>query len=210
MFKFFNKRKAAKVLSSSEALKFRSGRNLLECEFFKTPKGHWMMEDQDGNIITITQRDTDVINFVIEYFGEYYPDALKDAQKEAKRCLPNKPYYNYRVAWLLIMCNLSEYDGNKDINSKGIIRLEYVNCPLRGWCKSEGVRCNPRFNSKLSRQQLMVMRMLYQRQSIQEIADTLCLSPRTVENHRRYALGKLKLHSTSDFIAWAANHKMFD
>jgi DNA-binding NarL/FixJ family response regulator len=49
-----------------------------------------------------------------------------------------------------------------------------------------------------------VLRMLAHGESVKEIADRLCISVKTVTNHRANILSKLDLHSTADLVRYAA------
>ncbi|XOF33628.1 MAG: response regulator [Candidatus Electrothrix sp. YB6] len=49
-----------------------------------------------------------------------------------------------------------------------------------------------------------IFRLLAQGKSVTDIADTLCISTKTVTNHRANILSKLELHSTVDLVRYAA------
>jgi DNA-binding NarL/FixJ family response regulator len=55
-----------------------------------------------------------------------------------------------------------------------------------------------------------VMRLLAQGVSTREVADRLCISPKTVENHRTNIMGKLGLHSGIELIRYAARLGIID
>jgi DNA-binding NarL/FixJ family response regulator len=55
-----------------------------------------------------------------------------------------------------------------------------------------------------------IMRLLAEGRSPREIGDQLCISPKTVENHRTSIMGKLGLHSTMDLVRYAARLGLID
>lgn len=55
-----------------------------------------------------------------------------------------------------------------------------------------------------------IMRMLAEGVGPREIADKLCISPKTVENHRANIMKKLDLHSTMELVRYAAKLGLID
>ncbi len=55
-----------------------------------------------------------------------------------------------------------------------------------------------------------IMRMLAEGVGPKEIADKLCISPKTVENHRANIMKKLDLHSTMELVRYAAKLGLID
>jgi len=55
-----------------------------------------------------------------------------------------------------------------------------------------------------------VLRLVTEGKTAKEIAETLFLSRRTVENYKNSILKKLNLHKTSDLIKYAIEHKIID
>lgn len=55
-----------------------------------------------------------------------------------------------------------------------------------------------------------ILRLTAEGQSKNKIADHLCISPRTVENHRANLMAKLDLHSTLEMVRYAAKIGLID
>lgn len=55
-----------------------------------------------------------------------------------------------------------------------------------------------------------VMRLLAEGSTPKEIADKLCISPKTVENHRANIMKKLDVHSTMELVRYAARLGLID
>jgi RNA polymerase sigma factor (sigma-70 family) len=55
-----------------------------------------------------------------------------------------------------------------------------------------------------------VLRLLAEGLSTKEIAEKLCISPKTVENHRANTMNKLGLHSTVELVRYAARLGLID
>ena len=55
-----------------------------------------------------------------------------------------------------------------------------------------------------------VMRLLAEGATPKEVADKLCISPKTVENHRANIMKKLGIHSTMDLVRYAARLGLID
>lgn len=62
----------------------------------------------------------------------------------------------------------------------------------------------------LSERELDVLRLVADGKTAKEIADSLFISPRTVENYKNNMLSKLGLHKTSDLIKYAIKNKIVD
>ncbi len=65
------------------------------------------------------------------------------------------------------------------------------------------------YASLTSREQ-EILRHLAEGKSLKEISDKLCISPKTVENHRTNIMAKLDLHSTMELVRYAARLGLID
>jgi DNA-binding CsgD family transcriptional regulator len=179
-----------------------------DTEFYTTPEGDVMI--REGNSLrALTETDRDFISDMIRTIREFYPDAFDALCKEYVKSQINREYYEFLIVRRFIKCNFGEYDNKLDIAEGGSFNFEFVGCPLRGECKYDRCICQPRFNSSLSKRELEVMKMIYERYSIEEIAERLFISIETVKNHRKNSLRRLGLHTTADFMDYANKNHLF-
>lgn len=187
--------------------------DLRNTEFYATSKGRIMIEDGILPLREYEQSDKDFTAEMLEKIKEFYPEAFAALCESFTPSRLNKDFYEYRMVHRFIRCNFSEYDITPDVDNNGVFRFEFVKCPQRGdmgECKHCGIICNPKFNSKLSEREEEVMKRFYYSERVQDIADALCISIETVKKHKRNALLRLKLHSLSDFVSYAARNKMYE
>lgn len=62
----------------------------------------------------------------------------------------------------------------------------------------------------LSPRETEVLQLLCRGKNVQEIADTLFLSERTIEKHKSNLFQKTKTQNTVNLVLWALHHKFFD
>ncbi len=62
----------------------------------------------------------------------------------------------------------------------------------------------------LNERELDILRLVVDGKTTKEIAQTMFLSPRTVENYKNSILKKLNLHRTSDLIKYSLENKILD
>ena len=62
----------------------------------------------------------------------------------------------------------------------------------------------------LSTREREVLQMLSEGRKTKEIADELCISPKTVESHRKRIMDKLGLHSVAELTKYAVRHGITD
>lgn len=182
---------------------------LLNFEFYGTPSGSVMIEQEGSSLRAYEQTDREFTHAILDRISDFYPEAFSALCETYQPVRANKPYFEYRMVHRFIRCNFSEYDNKLDVD-QGVFRFEFIPCPMRGECKYCGIICNPKFNSKLSERELQVMRLYATSNKAEKIADTLFISIETVKKHKRNSLLKLGLHSLSDFIVYAAKNQLFE
>lgn len=164
----------------------------------------------DGKTEEVTEKNTELIEEILQRIETFYPKALKALNEVYEKSSLNLPYYKYLRVRRFLRCNFGLLDTKDHDDEDGVFNFEKVICPLRGECKYEQIICMPKFASKLSEGEMRVMRLYYQNESIDHIADNLYLSGNTVRNHIKASFKKLKLHSQAEFISYASRNHLFD
>lgn len=178
-------------------------------EFYTTPEGDVMIRE-DNNLRELVETDREFISEFLQVLKEFYTEAFNALCSEYVSSKINRNYYEFLIVRRFVKCNFGEYDNRLDITEGGSFNFEFVGCPLRGECKYDRCICQPRFNSNLSARELEVMRLFYQRYGVEEISDRLHISMETVKNHRKNALRRLALKSTTDFVEYAHRNNLFN
>ena len=179
-------------------------------EFYMFEGELWCKSD-DGKNTIVDETQTELIKYMLDGIRERYPLAYKALTKVYQKSALNVPYYQFLIVKRFCKCNFGKLDGTKDdVESNGKFNFEKVECPLRGECSFEGVICSPKFNSKLSEQELRVMKLVYQGKQKEEIAETLYISPYTVKNHIKSVYLKLGIHEKSEFIRYVTENNLFN
>lgn len=163
-----------------------------------------------GSSEEVTENDHSLIEEILERIETYYPKALKALNECYSKSSLNVPYYNYLRVRRFLRCNFGELDTKDHDDSGGVFNFEKIQCPLRCECKYNGIICLPEFDSKLSDAEMRVMRLYYNNESIDRIADNLYLSGNTVRNHIKASFRKLGIHSQGEFITYANRNHLFD
>lgn len=159
----------------------------------------------DRNIQVLTSDNSDVINTILDIVEKNYADAYSALQECYDSSKLNVPYYRYRMANRFIRCNCGAFDTLKtDIDDKGYLNLEQVDCPLRGSgdCIYEGVICMPSRSSILSPRQEELAALLAEGRTNWDIADLMKISISTVHNMIQVIKNKLKIQNTGQIVAW--------
>jgi DNA-binding NarL/FixJ family response regulator len=60
--------------------------------------------------------------------------------------------------------------------------------------------------SRLTDREREVFQLVVEGHTNPQIADILCISPKTVDNHRTRLMEKLSVHSTAELLRYAAKH----
>lgn len=168
--------------------------------WYSSPSGHKKL----------VAEDRDFIREMISKIEEFYPEAYKELCQQYSKCAANLLHYQYKIVWRFCKCNFGVIDNVADIAGNGKMNFEHVACPLRGECKGENVICHPRFNAKISESEKRVLKLLYNGMSKDNIADELCLSVHTVNNHIRNAYQRIGIHEKAEFIKYVNDHKLWE
>ena len=178
-------------------------------EFYTIDSEVWYLTS-DGRNERLDESKTDVIASVLDKMMECYPDAYKALSEYYQRSAGNVRYYRFLISQRFCKCNFGRLDTAEfDHRSQSPFSFEKVQCPLRGECPLEGVVCMPKFNSRLSRKELDVMRLIYEGFNIEEVAEALFLSPYTIKNHIKSVYAKLGIHEKSEFVQYASKNHLF-
>lgn len=178
-------------------------------EFYITPKGDIMIHCQDG-VRMLQVSDRTFVSGMIKVIQEFYPEALSSLSKVFEKLRFASAIHEFNIVRRFIKCNWGKFDSVMDIDQFGNLNFEEVECPLRGECTLEGIVCKPKFNSKLSERELEIMRLFYASQTLEEIAEKLCLSIETVKTHKRNAFKRVKVHSLPEFFLYAKQNHLFE
>ena len=157
----------------------------------------------------VTEKDTGLIDEMLGRIENFYPEAMNALNEVYEKSSRNIPYYKYLRVRRFLKCNFGNLDTSDHDDNDGFFCFEKIHCPLRGECKYEGVICIPEFNSKLSEAEKRVMKLYYDNDSIDRIADSLYLSGHTVRNHIKASYAKLGIHSRAEFIKYASKNHLF-
>lgn len=144
-----------------------------------------------------------------ERIENFYPEAHKALKEEYRFFGFNPSLMRYRMVVRFCKCNFGTIDRSRDDIDMTGLNFEHVSCPLRGECRLEGIVCHPKFDSKISKAEERVLKLLYEGLCIEDIAARLYLSPLTCRNHIRNAYTRLGLHDKAGFIKYADNHNLF-
>lgn len=163
----------------------------------------------DGRSEEVTEKSKDLIEEILERIENFYPEAHKALNESYKKSQMNQSYFDFLRVRRFLKCNFGDLDTSDHDDKHGVFNFEKIHCPLRGECKFEEIICMPKFNSKLSKAEKRVMKLYYENQSIDRIADNLYLSGHTVKNHIKAAYAKLGVHTQAEFISYANKNHLF-
>lgn len=182
---------------------------LINIEFYTFEDEVWF-RTSDGKNEQLTEDSREVIYFMINQTKELYPDAHRKLNKLFDKLSFSPKLQQFRIVKRFCKCNFGEiHQTRQDIDAKGRFHFEKVACPLRGECDMENVVCNPKFNSRISDSEMRVLELVYKGCEKEHIADTLCLSLHTVNNHIRNAYTRLGFHEKAEFIDYAHRNNLF-
>ncbi len=174
-----------------------------DIEFHTTPEGDVIIKQAESTYKELVESDTEFINHMVDRIKNDYTecyDELKDVYSKSSK---NLPYFKFLCVRRFIKCNFANHDTQKtDIDPEGNFFFEQVQCPLRGECRSYGIICNAKRNTKLSSTEMRILKMYCEPMEIREIADQLYISIRTAETHIKNIRRKLDLHSKAELMKY--------
>lgn len=176
-------------------------------EFFTFEEDVWYSMP-DGSQHKLVEKD-ELVRMLYDHIGEFYPEALAKLEDRFSSFSRNIVYYRYKIVRMFCKCNFGVIDNVPDIDQNEVFHFEHVPCPLRGECSMEGIVCHPKFNSKISEAEMRVLELIYRGVPREKIADRLCLSPHTVNNHVKNAYQRIGARGNAEFIAYANTHNLF-
>lgn len=172
-------------------------------EFFNASQGKVAIQD-NNSIYYLEQKDIAIIETILEETKKYV-GTYERLQQVYQSSIMNSNYYNYRMALRFCRCNCGKLDNlSKDIDEDGHFHLEEVECPLRGTgdCLDEGIICLPRRQSILTEREREITELL-KTKTLEEIAESLSLSMRTVYNHIQSIKKKTMLSTVAQIATLA-------
>lgn len=177
-------------------------------EIYSFENDVWYRTPENSHI-RLSENDREFIISMIAKIQEFYPKAYKRLSELYARCSANLPYFQYKIVWRFCKCNFGNIDNINDLSKSGKFNFEHIACPLRGECICEGIICHPEFNSKISDSEMRVLKMVYDGDDVEHIAEQLCLSTYTVKNHIRNAYNRIGVHEKAEFIKYAKDNKLW-
>lgn len=167
----------------------------MELEFYTYDDEIWY-RNEDGETRQLTEEDREVVREMYTIIQDQYTEAFQELERIYEKSSYDVRLYQYNIVRRFIKCNLGNIDTSKlDMEADLSLNIERVPCPLRGECKYEGIICNAKFNSHLTKQEERVARLLVSGEKKEHIADMLFISQHTVSNHIRNIYIKLDIHS---------------
>lgn len=185
--------------------------SLRNIEFYSTPDNEVMIKplDEPVHLLSETGKENrDFITSFISYLTTFYTEAWKALSDVYSRKEPNRINYEYWIVSRFILCNFSEYDTNTiDIDAMGRFNFEEVKCPIRRECPLHNICCKPNFNTTLTFREMNILRLIVERNTVEEIAPKLHISPHTVSSHIRNIHIKTSTRNIADLVNyWFTNN----
>lgn len=180
---------------------------LQNIEFYNTPDGAVMLKRHGQPLRELLQSDRDIIEPMLAALRDRYPVAFSRLSELYSTSEANRWVFEYKMIHRFCRCNFGEYDQyNPDIDRAGAFHFEEVRCPLRGECIHEGVICKPELNTRLSRREHDVIKLIADGYQAQDIADELYISIATVNRHRENIKAKLRLRNIGEIVSYYHNN----
>lgn len=171
--------------------------NSRRIEFFISPNGVVMYEEEGQIVRQLTEKDRELIDRVLELAKNYYPEAFDALSKMFATSKPNLPHYLYLMAHKFIRCNFGRFDGlTWDIDGD-VMHIEDIVCPARLECPMAGIICRPKPFGLTAREK-EIASMSSSGSSYDEISERLGISHSTIKNTLQIIRKKLGLCTSKD------------
>lgn len=168
-----------------------------QIEFFITPEGRVMVQDQGKGFYEFTPKERDLCLYIKDIIRNQYPEAFDAICEVYQKSQLNKPHFDFLVTHRFIRCNFGKFDGLTFDIDDGIMHIEEVACPIRCECKFANVICKPK-PLGLSKREAEITRMSVSGQTYDEISRSLGISRSTIKNIIQGVKKKLSLSSSKD------------
>lgn len=166
-------------------------------EFFISPNGVVMYEEQGKEVRQLQERDRDLIEHVLTLVKSYFPEAFDALTKMYAASKPNLMHYQFLIAHKFIRCNFGKFDGLTWDIDNGALHIEDIVCPARLECPMAGVICRPKPFGLTTREK-EIASMSCSGNSYDEISERLGISHSTIKNTLQIIRQKLRLKSSRD------------
>lgn len=175
--------------------------NFNNIEFHTSPEGEILIKTGNDPMRELTEKDIDLINYMFDRVRNEYTTAYNKLQVIYSKHERNILFFKYVCVRRFLRCNFSNYDTlTNDIGCDGIFHFEQVGCPMRGECEGYKIICQPKYNSNLSDRELEIFDLYCRPMEIDEVANYICLSPHTIDQHLKNIRRKLNAHSKAELM----------
>ena len=149
---------------------------------------------RNGESRPLRPTDRDAVGFMMELIRNAFPEALMALEQFASESHKNLHFHEFVIVDRFIRCNFGEADFlHPDIDDLGLLHFEEVRCPLRGYCKDEGVICKPRPHIGINKEEEKVVSLYANGLLPGEIAKQVGKSESTCKKHINNVVHRLKL-----------------
>ena len=165
-------------------------------ENMEKPKGLY-----NGRVLDFHKLPEKFMNDLLDYYNQDY-----EAQKEMKR-------HNItdvgKLLSIYAVCKFGGFDRNPDYRN-GEFTPEYFDCPYRGDCLYKEKLCAKLQAQKgsISRKEISVIKLIAKEYPVKQIADKLCISPKTARTHVVNIHRKLNVHNNTGVTAFAFRNNL--
>jgi DNA-binding CsgD family transcriptional regulator len=176
-------------------------------EFYKTPDGSVLYKVENQHVKELTLSDRQIITEMIDIIRNRYSECFDALSKLYTISENNRLFFEFNIVSRFIRCNFGEYDAQRaDIDADSFFHFEEVGCPLRGECKYEGIICKPKLDTVLTAREKEIVGLIAKGLHTSDIAQSLNISPTTVNRHRENIKAKLNMRTVAQIAAYYTNY----